>query len=154
MMVSLIINPDSVRISESKISTQIFSEIYFQIGSVFFPEEKWDDFSVVVLGWWLQEACCIKPGRRSIFRFMDGPYYFEVCLIDDSCDIDFISDRYNKKEIVFSNRMKFKDFLGLLTKSANLVIRELPTEVNELKDVLELKNNLKLLQKYVKLLRS
>lgn len=154
MMLNLIINPDSIRISKSKWSPQVFSDIYFQIGDNFFPEEKWDDFSVVILGWWLREASCIKSGRRLVFDFMDGPYYFEVCLINDWCNIDFISRRYNEKELIFSNKIKFRDFLGLLVTCANLLIRNLPTEAKDLEDVLTLTNNFKQLQKYQKQLES
>ncbi|HEM7168437.1 TPA: hypothetical protein U2K68_004268, partial [Providencia stuartii] len=78
MMINLIIIPESIRVSKSKVSTQVFSEIYFKIGNTFFPEEKWDDFSVIILDWWLKKACNIKSDDKSVFNFMDGPYYFEV----------------------------------------------------------------------------
>ncbi|BDR57686.1 hypothetical protein [Xylocopilactobacillus apicola] len=151
-MLDLVINPDSVRVSHSKISTQIYSDIYFQIGETFFPEEKWDDFSVIVLGWWLKEALSISSDSRSVFRFMDGPYYFEAHLIDGKCSIDFISERHNKKEIVSNSVIEHREFLRLLTSNARLLIRKLPFEANEFKEVLELKNNLKQLQQHAKLI--
>ncbi len=42
-----------------------------------FPSAEWDDFPLVVLGWWIRElkAVFISPGARTFeFRFMDGPY--------------------------------------------------------------------------------
>ncbi len=72
MMISLIINPNSVRVSKSKVSTQIFSEIHFQVDSMFFPEENWDDFTVVILDWWLQEACRISLDSKGFLDLWMG----------------------------------------------------------------------------------
>lgn len=39
-MIDLIIPPDTVRVSKSKVSTQIFSQIYFQIENNIFSLRK------------------------------------------------------------------------------------------------------------------
>ena len=150
-MISLIINPDSIRVSKSKISTQIFSEIYFQLNDgTFFPEEKWDDFAVVILGWWLQEALSINTDNKHIFNFMDGPYYLEVSLVDDFYMLTFINDRYDEKKKIFSSPVEPRIFFSLLTTNANLLIRNIPAEAKGFKDVLELEKNLRLLQKHAR----
>ncbi|EMS1065254.1 hypothetical protein GKR55_16845 [Providencia stuartii] len=154
MMINLIIIPESIRVSKSKVSTQVFSEIYFKIGNTFFPEEKWDDFSVIILDWWLKKACNIKSDDKSVFNFMDGPYYFEVFLINGVCNISFVNDRFDRKEVVFAAEIECIDLFGLLAKNANLLIRNLPSEAEKLQDVLELKNSLKLLQNYMKSFRK
>ncbi|AHG22665.1 hypothetical protein Z042_04900 [Chania multitudinisentens RB-25] len=85
---------------------------------------------------------------------MDGPYYFEVFLIDGAYNIHFINDRYNEKEIIFIKKVACNDFLSSLTKGANLLIRNLPPEAKNLEDVVNFKKNFKLLQSYIKSLRS
>ena len=42
-----------------------------------FPEESWDDFPVVILGWWLSALAGV--GQEEVeCSFMDGPYEFTV----------------------------------------------------------------------------
>jgi hypothetical protein len=149
-MIDLIINPDSIRVSKSKISTQIFSEIYFQIGNIFFPDQKWDDFTVIILNWWLKEACKIKNNNIAHFSFMDGPFYFEIHFVSEICNIEFIDNRYDKKKVVYSGKIECTYFFNLLKKNANLLIRNIPSEAEKLKDVIEIKKNLKLIQKHMK----
>lgn len=45
-----------------------------------FPEPEWNDFVVVILGWWLDAAAQIFDGRqRDVqFQFMDGPFSIAV----------------------------------------------------------------------------
>ncbi|OCG74006.1 hypothetical protein [Gilliamella sp. Occ4-3] len=155
-MIDLIINPDSIRVSKSEVSTQIFSEIYFQIGNIFFPDKKWDDFTVIILNWWLREACKIKKNniakKNNVahFSFMDGPFYFEVHFVGETCNIEFIDNRYDKKEVVYSGKIECTYLFNLLKKNANLLIRNIPSEAEKLKDVIEIKKSLKLIQKHVK----
>lgn len=146
-MVKLNINVDSIRVSKTSFSTQVFSQLYFQIGDIFFPEEDWDDFSVIVLNWWLHEARHMHEGGKSIFNFMDGPYYFQIYLKNNICNIKFIEDRNNKKHEVLSAEILYNDYLKILKQNANQLIRNLPFEAQNLKEVLELKSEFKLLQK-------
>lgn len=150
-MISLVINPDSVRISKSTLSTHVFSEIYFQLpGGTFFPEEKWDDFSTIILGWWLEEAISLTSDRESTFNFMDGPYYVEAKPIDQSCELSFITNRGDKKQIIHCCRMETSTFLKILISSANLLIRHLPVEAKAMKDSIELNKKMTLLQRHMR----
>ncbi len=152
-MINLIINPNSVRLSKTKISEQVFSEIYFNIhDDTFFPEKGWDDFSVVIMGWWLERSLAIREGSKTILNFMDGPYYLEISELDENYTILFISDKYNVKKVLYSEKINGKLFLKLLLKSANSLIRNIPDEAKKLADVLVLINNFKLLQRHVKLI--
>lgn len=149
-MISLII--DSVRLSKSEVSEQIFSEIYFHIrDDIFFPGKGWDDFSVVVMGWWLEKCRNIREGNTAIFYFMDGPYCFEVSKLNNNCTIHFIKDKYNGKNILYSEEIDEEFFLRLILRSANLLIRSLPHEARRLNDVTVLINNFHSLQKHIKL---
>lgn len=154
-MIDLIIPPDTVRVSKSKVSTQIFSQIYFQIeNNIFFPEENWDDFTAAILNFWIEEACRVGRHYMANCRFMDGPFYFNIYYVNQICNIRFIDDTYGKREIIFSGEIDYCYLLNLLKRNANLVIRNLPKEAFKLNDVIELQKNLELIQKMIKKLKK
>lgn len=45
-----------------------------------FPEAEWNDFVVVILGWWVAAAAQVLDGTkpRDSLQFMDGPYSIEI----------------------------------------------------------------------------
>jgi hypothetical protein len=45
-----------------------------------FPEERWSDFPVVILGWWIEGLVRVVEGQERSFQgmFMDGPFAFVV----------------------------------------------------------------------------
>jgi hypothetical protein len=50
-------------------------KIHVRFGDVAFPDTDWDDFVVVVLGWWLEEIRnLIWGGSGAQMWFMDGPF--------------------------------------------------------------------------------
>lgn len=71
--------PDLERCAAAQWS--LVTPICVQLGEVSFPEEGWTDFSIVVLGWWLEEVLSLRNGSKKdvILRLMDGPY--EIVLI-------------------------------------------------------------------------
>ena len=52
--------------------------IWVEIGNESFPEENWNDFTVIILTWWhraLLNLITVSKGKASeSFDFMDGPY--------------------------------------------------------------------------------
>ena len=146
-MFKLNINTETIRVSKTAISTQVFSQLYFQINDTFFPAEYWDDFSVIVLNWWLREARHMVEGFKSTFSFMDGPYFFDITLKNNICKIDFIEDIDNIKKLIISIEITYDDYLKILKKSVNQLLRNLPPEAQNLKEVEDLKSEFKLLQK-------
>jgi len=49
----------------------------WEFDGLLFPEERWSDFVVVVLGWWAK-AWSMGVGLEVVFRFMDGPYWVKL----------------------------------------------------------------------------
>jgi len=47
-----------------------------------FPAVGWDDFGVVILGWWAGALCRIlrSESKNELVHFMDGPYAVEVSM--------------------------------------------------------------------------
>ncbi|MCL2012424.1 MAG: hypothetical protein FWG75_06535 [Cystobacterineae bacterium] len=144
-MLSLVINPDSFEISESETgkSTQIFAEIYFQMGDEFFPEEAWNDFVAIVLNWWIDNALNMlnNNSKNSRSDFMDGPYYFDMELYGDKLLIHFIDDSCDDKKAVHCEEVYVVDFLEMLRKSANLVLSLAKDHPRPLLELTRLKAN-------------
>lgn len=147
-MIKLHVDTDSIRVAKSSLSTQIFSRLYFQVDSDFFPAKNWDDFSVIILAWWLHQVRHMYEGSKSTFNFMDGPYFFEVYLEENICHIQFIEDLGHDNSENISIKIPYFDFLNLFKKAANQLIRNLPIEAENLHDVSNLKSELQLLQKF------
>jgi hypothetical protein len=76
----LILNEESVRFSESKLSDVVFAQIFFEIRpEIFFPEHSWDDFVEIVLSWWMEEMIgFLVDGSDATLRFMDGDFSVTV----------------------------------------------------------------------------
>jgi hypothetical protein len=60
--------------------------MHVKVGEHAFPDQDWDDFGVVILGWWLQEVAAFAGFVRdhAIFRFMDGPFELHFRRLDDA----------------------------------------------------------------------
>lgn len=56
--------------------------IYIVTGEDTFPGVGWDDFAVVILGWWAGAFCRIlrSESKNELVHFMDGPYAVEVSM--------------------------------------------------------------------------
>ena len=63
----------------------ITAPIYFSFEGFYFPENRWSDFVVVVLGWWLQSLAKIENGWETTveFDFMDGPFLIRSMTVSD-----------------------------------------------------------------------
>jgi hypothetical protein len=54
----------------------ITSVVYVDFGTISFPDDRWNDFVVVVVTWWLSALEKLERGieREVVLQFMDGPY--------------------------------------------------------------------------------
>lgn len=54
----------------------ITGEIYFEENNIYFPEKGWNDFPVIILGWWINSFLeLVKQNSETFeFCFMDGPF--------------------------------------------------------------------------------
>jgi hypothetical protein len=62
-------DPLSLSLSERGAITSL---VYCEFGDFCFPDSRWSDFVVVILGWWIDATNNLK--RQTVLRFMDGPY--------------------------------------------------------------------------------
>ena len=61
-------------------SGSVVGHIWISIGDWAFPGVAWDDFPVVILGWWIEAwlLTSVEDYRAARCNFMDGPYWFEI----------------------------------------------------------------------------
>jgi len=61
-------------------SGSVVGHIWISIGDRAFPSVAWDDFPVVILGWWIESwlLTSSEEHRTARCNFMDGPYWFEI----------------------------------------------------------------------------
>jgi hypothetical protein len=78
---------DSIELTNLRVVTGV---VFLDSGLVKFPEPDWNDYIVVILGWWLVALRNIVEGRmeRVELRFMDGPFWVLIRkLADDDCEV-------------------------------------------------------------------
>ena len=73
----LIANPNSVK---TRSNGPALADIRLVINGRDFPSHDWNDFVVVVLGWWAHALVRLlgNVGAKETVNFMDGPYAVEI----------------------------------------------------------------------------
>jgi hypothetical protein len=71
------VDPNTLHIGSSA-TLAITGVLAVRIGADWFPEERWSDFAVIVLGWWCRQGAALRSGGPGRFDFMDGPQLFTV----------------------------------------------------------------------------
>jgi hypothetical protein len=62
----------------------IFGEIFITLNAHNFPDGRWNDFIVVVLGWWCEQCANLLRGRlQAELWFMDGPFFVQLQRTED-----------------------------------------------------------------------
>jgi hypothetical protein len=75
--------------------------VYFDFGDRQFPTAGWNDFVVVIAGWWLSELDRSDWNRAgATLRFMDGPYWISAAT-NESADVTLhcVEDRRDAEDL-------------------------------------------------------
>ncbi|QWF18436.1 hypothetical protein [Lysobacter capsici] len=81
MFIGVTVDEASLRFSRNVTGT-----VFFEFGAFQFPERNWNDFVVVILGWWLDATTKLMSageGETELY-FMDGPYSLRITIVGDS----------------------------------------------------------------------
>ena len=73
------VNLDTSTLERGQLGS-ITGTISLRLGSRYFPEQRWNDFPVVLANWWIEALDAIRGGKAAEVecRFMEGPYLFVV----------------------------------------------------------------------------
>jgi hypothetical protein len=96
-------------------------EIWFDVDGQAFPAEHWNDFVVVILGWWLEESALLlsHAGQRSL-RFMDGPWRLEIDAANaDAWHLGFVDGHGGKSTIVHEATVSGKELVKEVLRAAS-----------------------------------
>lgn len=150
MIFNIFIEEDSIRVSKSLVSEQVFGIISISIDNIwFFPEKNWDDFILTVLEWWSNAALKVIQGQEAEFLFMDGSFSFKINTIHD--------DNTMVNAVFFGNYAEIKnisinkiDFLVSIKKALNQILRSLASiGYDQNKSHKIITNNFKLICQYI-----
>lgn len=121
--VLLVIETETIEMSYSGVITGI---IYFDFGDKKFPEIGWNDFVVVILGWWLEGVKKILKNfsENEELDFMDGPLL--INLIKKNSEICLLKCIYrgkNEERLEYSQIVNINNFLSIILNGANDVLK-------------------------------
>ncbi|WP_165895065.1 hypothetical protein [Tepidibacillus fermentans] len=101
--IEVVVNTNSIFMNTSR---NVIGEIYFKIGDFYFPAEGWDDFVVVILGWWQKDIMNIRNDRiGTVYEldFMDGPWFVKGNKISEhTIELEFVRDKSDSQQIIFT----------------------------------------------------
>lgn len=116
---------DTESLSMYEKSKNIIGEIYFKLEDIYFPQFKWTDFVIVILGWWLEAILKISTSRKNTsvkLMFMDGPFYIRAIKVsDDIIEIELIE----RDEVQNRLECSINKLMNSLTVVAKKVISEI-----------------------------
>jgi hypothetical protein len=70
----------------------VIGRLHFDFAGHPFPDDRWDDFVVVILTWWLEAVR--SNDRAMVLRFMDGPYFIRLDRrADGGVGVECVEDR-------------------------------------------------------------
>jgi hypothetical protein len=130
---SILVNPIEETIRErASAGLTLTCPIYIRCGECAFPNESWDDFAVVILGWWMEQVrdlhrCQIET---AVLLFMDGPYrvhissaghkeWMVVGVLQGLEDKEFFREICSTKQIIEEIVITSRDLLNSI-RSANV----------------------------------
>lgn len=139
--VEVIVETESFIMSEK--SKNIIGEIYVSLeDDVYFPQFKWTDFVVVILGWWLEAILKISTAKENTstkLMFMDGPIYMRAIKVsNDIIEIELIERDVVQKRFECS----INQFTNSLQMAAKKVLSDIENRNWETRDIDSLKRTL------------
>jgi hypothetical protein len=103
----------------------ITGRIWIDLGGTAFPERDWNDFPVVILGWWLRalQGLLLQTTRSDAFLFMDGPYEYRVAVLDGARWQLHLVRRGHTEHVLTTGTVAALGFASSITCAASELIR-------------------------------
>lgn len=107
------VNINSLYMTEK--TSNIIGEICFIVEKEYFPQKKWTDFIIIILGWWIETLVdLIINNKRKFFKllFMDGSFFLSGRIIEnDIAEIEFIKNTIKGDQILFTSKCSIRQLL-------------------------------------------
>ena len=98
--------------------------VFLESGEMSFPDPEWDDFVVVILGWYARAVARLGSlqATTEVVDFMDGPFAVELSLLRDrSLRVRGLTGPDRDRE-AFSSNTEFDAFALGVAKAASEVL--------------------------------
>lgn len=116
----VVINPDTI---EQLKNGSITGVIYFDFGDYQFPEIEWNDFIVVIVGWWIKAVQGLSKNivDTDSLDFMDGPLQVRITRKDNIfCLVECINNG-TRRAVEHSTIVPIDELFSNIVKAGNLV---------------------------------
>lgn len=87
----------AIRLGDDNLATQpgkLTTKIYLEIDGRAFPDDRWYDQSIILLGWWIENYLAFAGGRaqkpQPVNSFMEGPYAFTLSQAPGAFVVSFL----------------------------------------------------------------
>ncbi|HSE16489.1 MAG TPA: hypothetical protein VLB46_05525 [Pyrinomonadaceae bacterium] len=107
-------------------SGSIIGHIWITMGDWAFPGLAWDDFPVVILGWWIESWLSrSSEGQRAVrCNFMDGPYWFEITTSEPQrAIVKCFQDSKAGSKLLHKTRCKRSSITGALLAASESILQ-------------------------------
>jgi len=94
-----------------------------RLGDAWFPEREWNDFPVIVLGWWVRQLPDLAQGIDGEFAFMDGPFRFSVIFEAGGARIVFEDLHADQLRVVSEAAISADVVAGAIAAAAKGVVK-------------------------------
>lgn len=117
----IVFEPDTFERSDNGTITGV---IYFDFGDFQFPEIRWNDFVVVIVGWWIEAMLRLSNGLTRIedLKFMDGPLKVRITTNGNrSCTVECI-DNGRGSVVEYSKTSSIDELLSAAMHTGSLLL--------------------------------
>jgi hypothetical protein len=76
LSIQVVVRPETFELSSQG---SVIGVIFVRADGRSFPDDSWSDFPLVILSWWIEHLTSDTSERAAALRFMEGPYYLEIC---------------------------------------------------------------------------
>ncbi|MBN3941447.1 MAG: hypothetical protein V7L21_34390 [Nostoc sp.] len=125
---SISIDTTSYRFEEQvKRGGNILCNFYLEVNEIYFPDNPWLDFPVIVLKWWIDNCILLINTDGEIDNsFMNGPYEFITVKNQDSIKLSFRKRSLNNfDDIATPVEIPFSTYRQALLQAADILINAL-----------------------------
>lgn len=104
----------------------ITGNIFFRIDNIYFPEENWNDFILIIVGNWINEYMSFLNSCRRNFTlyFMDGGFEIDGILEDsENIKLEYVRRYISEREIICTESVDKNDFEKQIIKACRKAMR-------------------------------
>lgn len=128
-------------------SGSITGVLFWTVDDQFFPDDKWNDFVVLVVSWWVRSVSRMLDGTSTAesLNFMDGPFSVECTVVNSVANCRYV-DRRSEELIICDVNMELESLSSEIFAVAKSVLRSCHLEGIRTSDVVELEHGVEKLE--------